>query len=159
MCCKLWEYCLGVIPLLIQPAKLVQYIECGDDDYFIWVFRFFFAYMSLPFSLIFCLLVQVACSMLPEELSLFGLLKESAFLSFLLGFSSMCWVRIDVWLGPSASSNWSHGLYSVFKSYPSYKSNNRIPLFGFHHVAYQNIFKFICLENLKSRVRYVKVLI
>ena len=115
--------------------------------------------MSLLSSLIFCFLVQVACSMLLEELLLFGLLEEPASSSFLLGSSSMCWVRIDVWVGLSASSDWFHGFYSVLESYSSYKSNNRVSLCGFRHVAYQNTFKLICLENLKSRVRYVKVLI
>ena len=60
MCCKLCGHCSKAIPLLLRLAELVQCIKCGGDDYFIWIFLFFFAYTSLPSSSVFVLLVQVA---------------------------------------------------------------------------------------------------
>ena len=83
---------LGVIPLLMWPAELIYCIECRGNDYFIWIFPFFFACTSLPSSLVFCHLVQVACSKESEERSFLGLLRGSAFSSLLLGFLSMCQV-------------------------------------------------------------------
>jgi len=70
----------------MQPTELVQCIECESDDYFTW--------MSLPSSSVSCPLVQMARSMLPEVGLLIGLLRKLASESFLLGFSSMSWVRI-----------------------------------------------------------------
>ena len=91
--CELWDYCLRVISLLMWLVELVQCIECGGDSYFTWIFSFFFTCTSLPSSSVSCHLVQVACLTLPKIGSLIGLLRESASLSFLLGFSSVCWVR------------------------------------------------------------------
>ena len=120
MCCKLWGYYSRVIPPLMRPTELVLCIELGCDDYFIWTFPFFFACTSILSSSVFCLSVQVAYSTLPEKRSLFKLLRESASSSFLLEFSSMCWARTDVWVGPSISSDWAHRPYSVLRSYPSH---------------------------------------
>ena len=91
--CELWDYCLRVTSLLMWLVELVQCIECGGDSYFTWIFSFFFTCTSLPSSSVSCHLVQVACLTLPKIGSLIGLLRESASLSFLLGFSSVCWVR------------------------------------------------------------------
>ena len=118
MCYKLWRYCSRVIPPLMRLANLMHCIECGGDGYFIWIFPFFFACISLPSSSVFCLLVQLTCSTFPEERSLFGLLGESTSLSLLLGFSSMCRVRTDVWVGLSTSPDWAQGLYPILRPYP-----------------------------------------
>ena len=98
MCCKLWDYCFGVIPSLMCSSELVHCIKCGGNGYFIWIFLFFFVYTSLSPSLVSCLLAQVACSIIPEECLLFRLLEGSASSSFLLGLSSMCWTRVNVWV-------------------------------------------------------------
>ena len=58
--------------------------------------------------------------MLTEIDSLIGLLRESTSSSFFLEFSSMHLVRTKVWIGPSTSSDWAHGLYSILRSYPSH---------------------------------------
>ena len=50
--------------------------------------------------------------------------------------------------------NFSYWICIVFIIYTT---NNEISLF--HHFAYQNILKFICLESLNSKVRYAKILI
>ena len=76
MCCKLWEYCSGVILPLMRAIELVQCIKCGGDDYFIWIFPFFFPCTSLS-PLVFCLLVQVTCLKPSEVCSLFRLLRRS----------------------------------------------------------------------------------
>ena len=85
-------------------------------------FPFFFTCMSLPSSLESCPLAQVVYSMLPEVGSLIGLLGKSTSSSFLLGFSFACWVRTEVWVGPSTSLDWAHGFYFVLKSYPSHNN-------------------------------------
>ena len=61
MCYKLWGYCSEVILPLMWLAELVQCIEYRGDRYFTWIFPFFFTCTSLSPSLVFCLLVQVAC--------------------------------------------------------------------------------------------------
>ena len=44
----------------MQPAKLVQSIECVGDDYLLQIFSLFFTCTSLISSMMSCLLVQVA---------------------------------------------------------------------------------------------------
>ena len=87
--------CSGVILPLMRPVELVQCIECRSDEYFMWIFSFFFTCTSLPFSLVFCLLVQVAYLKPSEECSLFGLLGRSASLVLILGLLSTCWAKTN----------------------------------------------------------------
>ena len=79
-------------------AELLQCIECGSDDYFVWILPFFFACTSLPSSLVFRFLVQVARLTPPEENSFLGLILERSLLrplfsgSHLRVGSSLMWV-------------------------------------------------------------------
>ena len=130
MCCKLWNHYSGVIPPLMQSVELVQCIECGGDDYFLWMFPFFFACMSLPSSSVFYFLVQVACLTPPEECSLLGLtLNWSASSSLILGFSFTCWFRTNVGMSSSTSLYWAYRLYSILGSYPSHSVNMKMKFF------------------------------
>ena len=100
----------------MRPAELVQCIECRGDEYFTWIFSFFFTCTSLPPSLVFCLLVQVACLKPFEECSLLG---RSASLVLIPGLLSTYWARTDERLDLPSTRVGLTWQYFVSESYPS----------------------------------------
>ena len=100
----------------MRPAELVQCIECRGDEYFTWIFSFFFTCTSLPPSLVFCLLVQVACLKPFEECSLLG---WSASLVLIPGLLSTYWARTDERLDLPSTRVGLTWQYFVSESYPS----------------------------------------
>ena len=96
-------------------------------------FPFFFACTFLPFSSVLYYLGQVACPTIPKEHLLFGRLVSSW---FLLGFSSMCWVRTMCgWVLPLP---WTWPMGSIpcsVLTIPTHKISLCIPHIFFSQVA------------------------
>ena len=92
----------------MQLVELLQYIECGGDGYFTYIFPFFFTCTSLPHFSIFCLLVQVACLKHFEQCSLFGLLQRSASSISILKLLSTYWARTNESVGFLISLSRAH---------------------------------------------------
>lgn len=122
MCCKLWVYNLGVSLPLMRLAELMQCIEFGGYGYFTWIFLFFFACTFLPPSSVFCLLVQVACSMPLEVRSLFGLFRQSVSSTSILKLSFVYWVKSNEGIGLSPPRVRPIELYFVLGSHLSYNT-------------------------------------
>lgn len=97
--CELWDYCSGITLLLMRLVELVQYIECGADDYFTQIFLLFFTCTSLLSSSMTCPLVQVTSWGIPEERLLFRLLGCWVFASSLLRLLSTCPAQIGERMG------------------------------------------------------------
>ena len=93
-CCKLWGYCSGVILPLMWPAKLMQCIKCGGDEYFAWKLPLFLICTSLLHFSVFCLLVQVACLNPSKDCLFLELLRWSTSLVSRPGLLSINWAEL-----------------------------------------------------------------
>lgn len=101
---------------IMWSSELIQGIKYGADNYFIQIFHFFFAHLSLPPFLVSCLVAQSACLRILRNACSSDSSRDWPLYLSSLGLGPRVRPGSNVLLALFSSSVWAHNSYSILGS-------------------------------------------